>query len=236
MLLGITYIGWAVYLAAYIPAVMILLAGIGLATRLFTPSRRVLATVLLPLGIPLIAYPLLETQYSRWIMRKQCPEAQGLTIYKRVVVEGYFDENDVGNYLQENADKHLLPVMKKNGYRFREYFDRFSKKYMRIDRRDEEIKFTVLKEQSARYRLTEAKEFVIGLHVKKREQHVLDSVTNMPIASNVMVFRTPSFVDRLWLMYFGPFAGVEGCPRDYSRSLSGSNSVLKEILIPIDQK
>ena len=224
MLLGITYIGWAVYLAAYIPAVLILLAGIGLATRLFTPSKRVLATVLLPLGIPLIAYPLLETQYSRWIMRKQCPEAQGLTIYKRVVVEGYFDEQGYGG---------LLPERK--GLRFIEYINTKGH-YERAEMSaDGQIIRTTISTPSARYWLTKSKESVIGLHVKKREQHILDSVTNTPIASNVMVFRTPSFVDRLWLMYFGPFSGVEGCPRDYSRSLSGSNSVLKEILIPIDQ-
>lgn len=235
MFLGISNVGWVLYAVLYAPLVIGLTITVSVLVRSTSNSKLAGLIALVLLGTPLLLYPVLEAQYSQWQMRQSCSGATGLVIHDRVVVEGYFNETDQGYYLPPETNRHLLELLTKDGYRFREFYNVYQKKYIRIERAGDRLRQIELERPTARYMLKKSTRSIIGLHLIKNEQHIIDTATGKAIASDTMVYRTPSFADRLWLRFFGPFESIEGCPRDHTRSL-GSLAIRSEILIPIDHK
>jgi hypothetical protein len=242
MRLAITPIGWALYVIVYLP---LALAVAATARRLLTKSvssTALQAIVLIPTAISLIGYPVFEAMYSEWQMQRACPDARGLVVYKRVIVDGYFDEHGIGAALQlVESDAQRDPDLwervakrqRETGYRFLEWEVPFGRGFYRQELTpDGKIRLINLEKPTARYRYMKSKQSVIGLHVVKFEQYIMDMQTGQPIASDIRVSRKPSFIDRFWLRFLGPAENVAGCAIP---NTAGFSQEREHILIPIDK-
>lgn len=241
--LAITPIGWVLYAIVYLPLAFAVAAAARWLLAKVVSSTVLRAILLILITIPLLGYPVFEAMYSEWQMQRACPDAQGLVVYKRVVVDGYFDEHGfgaarslVGSYAQRDPDlwERAAKGQKETGYRFLEWEVPFGGGFYRQELTpDGKIRLITLDKPTARYRYMKSRQSVIGLHVVKFEQYLMDMQTGQPIASDIRVYRKPSFIDRFWLRFLGPAENVAGCAIP---STAGFSQEREHILIPIDKQ
>jgi hypothetical protein len=218
MFLGITVIGWVLLITIYLP-ISILILGKFHRARWIPLAWKVPALAFA--AAILWALPVTDAALSTWKLNNLCPES-GLKVYRREVVEGFYDENISGGFLTGS------------GYRFREYFDSAKRSYVRAELSPfGGITYQVIPMPTARYHFKKWEFSDLGFGVKRSERRIYDSLTRRDLAVEISVGRYPGFVDRLWLRWFGPMEGLETCFRKGQEDIVMQS---RNILIPIDKK
>jgi hypothetical protein len=191
MLLGVSVIGWFLLGLVYVPL------GIALAAwtrRRWTHDKRAVVAVAAVAMVPLLAM-VGEAAYVDWRFRQLCEEAK-LTITRKVVVEGFYDDGYSTNGWGDT--NYVL-----GAYDFVEWRDKEGRNW-RTERGEGEKSRTVrIDKPSARY-YWRNQEFKTpaGHLLWRKEETVFDSTTGEVIGKSVVGYRRPPFIEALWLRYF----------------------------------
>jgi len=211
MFLGISTVGWALIALVYVPLsiVIVVLWRVRWRTR-----PRLVTALALAAYTPLIA-AVAEAVYVDTRFKALCATA-GTQIKQRVVVEGFYDDG----YSREGWETYLRP----GDFRFR--FVEWKDKHGRIWRsefvRPGEVNRLPLDRPTARYHWLHP-EFSSpdGHLMQRREQTIVDTLTGEVIARQLMGYRYPAFVDRLWSQFMGSGPEICGIGDIYSNTFIG---------------
>jgi hypothetical protein len=225
MFLGVTTAGWVLLGILYLPLALVALAFLGRRIKGSTLGQVVILGIA---ALVLFALPVSDAAVSQWRMRQLCPEA-GLKVNRRVLVDGYFDEERSPIGSPERI--HNLPaILKATGYRFWEYriplTDRFERTALTADGKVEQFE---LSRPTARYHHKKRAFSSMGGGIERSEQRIVDAETGEDVAVDITIGRLPGFVDRLWLGWFGPIQPLETCYQPGAPTLV---TELRLILIP----
>ena len=217
MFLGVTVAGWLLLGMFYFPFVVLALV---ILRRKIGGARWFKNVAVIGAAFILFALPISDAAIGAWRMRQECSGA-GLEIYRRVVVDGYFDETLNGSFL------------KGSGYRFREYMDPL-KGYVRAEiSSGGSVIEQRIERPSARFRYQKGDRSPLGFGVVRREERIVDSETNETLAKFVYIGRSPGFIDRIWISLFGTYRqDLESCHPKRTPDLAIE---VKNILVPAEQ-
>jgi hypothetical protein len=204
--LGISVIGWVLIGLVYVPLSIFIVV---LWRGRWRMKPREVAALALVAYIPLIA-AVAEAVYVDARFKALCATA-GTQIKQKVVVEGFYDDG----FLRESWEDTLR--LGHSGYRFVEWKDKkglfWRSEFVRLG----EVRRVPLDRPSARYQWRYP-EFPSpdGHLMQRREETVVDTMTGQVIARQLMGYRYPPLVDRIWSQFLG--GGPEICGIDASLS------------------
>jgi hypothetical protein len=191
MLLGVSVIGWFLFGLVYVPL------GIALAVwtrRRWARDKHAVLAIAAVAMVPLMAM-VGEAAYVDWRFRQLCEEAK-FTITRKVVVDGFYDDNG-------NDDYSKRDTFWGGDYKFVEWRDKEGRKW-RTERGEGEKSRTVrIDKPTARYHWRD-QEFKspVGHLLWRKDESILDSVTGEVIGKSVIGYRRPPFIDALWMRFF----------------------------------
>jgi hypothetical protein len=191
MLLGVSVIGWFLLGLVYVPL------GIALAVwtrRRWARDKRGIVIVTVIALIPMLAM-VGEAAYVDSRFRQLCEEAK-LTITRKVVVEGFYDDGySTGGWGDTNA---IL-----GGYEFIEWRDKEGRNWRTERGEGEKSRSFRIDRPTARYYWRKQKlETRVGHLLWRKEEIVLDTANSEVIGNSVIVYRWPPYIESLWLRYF----------------------------------
>lgn len=191
MFLGLSFLGWAILIAAFVPVALLL---VWIARR-FGWRSRVFAVTTLISSIPFVA-AIAEPAYVEYNWRTLCASAK-TEVKRKVVVEGFYDD---GFFYGGWA------ILKggKNGFRFVEWKDKEGRTWRTEGFSEPELRTVQIEKPTARYHWrTDRFGTPAGHLLKRSEDTIVDVQTGEVIARHVAGARYPAFVDRIWHQWFG---------------------------------
>ena len=160
--------------------------------------------LLAPPATLLLSLPWAEEAWISWHFKEACKDA-GVTVYRRVEVEGFFDES------QEAAYSYV-----EDGFEFMEHMESGGK-ILHVERPLGQWQTTYLDKPSARYHLKypyqptyHSHEEPIGWKLEKVERQVIDSQTGEILGRQIHVNRGLPIYEAWWAQSFG--GAMVSCP------------------------
>lgn len=217
MFLGISFIGWAILIAAYVPVALLL---VWMRHRFGWRSKALAVTAVIT-SLPFVA-AVVEAAYVEYNWRALCATAK-TEIKKKVVVEGFYDASVSVNY----DHFRQAPVGFQHGFRFVEWTDRDGRIWRTEGFNEPELKTIQIDRPTARYHWYFAPFATpVGHLLQKRDDKIVDSETGEIVARQVLGYRYPALADRLWRQWFDNAPQICGSRRD----------IWGDTLIGIDRK
>lgn len=230
---GIT-LGWLPILLIWLPLSIWLLRKIALGLK---PGPFKWAALGL-LGVVLAAIPVGDDAYIQWHFNRLCRDA-GMHYEKRIVVDGYYDSVMTGQGTAGPITS--LPAIEsydREGFRFFERragyvpgkYGEQPIQYAHVEKVEGKWKVSMLDRPTARYHFKFSSQHeAVGFRVRKYEEVILDTKTDVLVARQTIYTRYPGWLDSLWLRFFDergkqcPPAGKQG-------------HLLTAVLIPSDKR
>jgi hypothetical protein len=214
MFLGLTWLGWAILIAAYVPVALLL----GWLAHRFSWRSTAFGATAIVTAIPFGA-AIAEAVYVEYNWRALCATAT-TEIKRQVVVEGFYD--DGFRYSGWNSMRGG-----KDGFRYVEWKDKQGRIWRSEGFDEPHLRTVQIDKPTARYHWQMAPfSTPIGHLLKKRDDKIVDSQTGEIIARRVVGYRYPAFVDRFWWQWFDAPPQTCGSGRD----------IWSETLIGVDRK
>lgn len=215
MFLGISTVGWALIALVHVPLSIVLVV---LWRVRWRARPRLAAAITLAAYVPLIA-AMAEAVYVDTRFKELCATA-GTQIKQRVVVEGFYDDG----FLRASWEDTLR--LGKFESRFVEWKDKDGRVWRSEFVRPGEVRRLAIDRPSARYHWRSPPfPSPDGHLMQRREETIVDTLTGEVIARQLMGYRYPAFIDRLWSQFMG--SGPEIC---------GIGASLSNTFIGIDRK
>lgn len=184
--------------------------------------------VIVPPVLALLVAPWAEEYWIARSFHEACQDA-GVHVYKKVAVEGFYDETMRGGY----------GLIDQYGYRFMEQRTDDGKKIEHIEKPNGQWQVTILDHPTARYHYKYAyqptpsqHEESIGWKLEKAELQAIDSRTGEIVGRETWFNRRPSWVEGLWINLLG--SDLIQCPDPGVRSYK--EHLPKATLKPISNK
>lgn len=220
MFLGISIVGWALIALIYVPLSIVIVVLWRVRWRM---RPRMLAVLALAAYMPLIA-AVVEAVYVDRRFKALCAAA-GLKIKRVVVVEGYYVTRNFGSEESLRAGHR--------GYRFVEWAQKPKGADWDDPRREiwrselvapGEVWRTKIEQPTAQFEYRHPEFPAAHGHLMKRlETSIVDRTSGEVIASHVIGYRYPGFIDRLWGQYLGggpEMCGLSGTITDALRGIA----------------
>jgi hypothetical protein len=218
MFLGLSFVGWAILVAAYVPVALLLAF---LAHR-FRWRSKIFAITASLASLPFLA-AIAEAAYVDYNWRALCATAK-TEIERRVVVEGFYDAGVSSGYkhFQEGTRSSF-----KHGFRFVEWKDNQGRLWRTEGFDEPQLRTVRIDRPAARYHLYFAPFATPAGHLlKKRDDKIVDTQTGEVIARQVMGYRYPTFLDQAWRQWFDSAPEICGEGR----------SISDEVLVGVDRE
>lgn len=214
MFLGLSVLGWAILIAAYVPVALLLTW----MKRRYGWRGKTFALTAMLTSIPLVA-AIAEAAYVEYNWRALCATAK-TEVKRKVVVEGFYDDGFFdGGWATLRGGK--------NGFRFVEWKDKEGRVWRDEGFTAPKVTTVQIDKPTARYHWR-ADRFgtPVGHLLKRSEETIVDVQSGEVIARQVAGARYPAFADRIWRQWFG--SSPEAC--ESKRVIWG------ETLVGIDSK
>ncbi len=186
--------------------------------------------VLAPAVLVVLSLPWVEEAWISWHFNEACKDA-GVTIYRQVEVEGYFDAVAPSGYEQ----------IRDYGYKFMEHISKTAKKIDHIEFFHGEWKRLTMDHPTARFHFEYAYqpdpyriEEPIGWKLQKIERHVIDSQTGEVLGRDITIKRVLPTHEALLARLFGP--PIRLCPGPNAKPLVPPSPFPQVVLKPISKK
>lgn len=218
MFLGLTWLGWAILIAAYVPVALLL----GWLAHRFSWRSTAFGATAIVTAIPFGA-AIAEAIYVEYNWRALCATAK-TEIKRKVVVEGFYDAAVSGGYAHFKQDPK---ADFKHGFRFVEWKDNEGGIWRTEGFTNSELRTVRIDKPTARYHWHMDRFGTPAGHLLKRsEDTIVDVQTGEVIARHITGARYPAFADRLWRQWFDNVPTECGTKR----------AIRSETLIGIDRK
>ena len=151
--------------------------------------------VIPPLALIALIAPWTDEVWIAWRFSQLCRDA-GVHVYKTVEVEGFYDSILRSGY----------ELIEHYGYKYMEHPSDPRSKVDRVEKVDGEWRKTTSDQPSSRYQYRFAdprQEVPIGYKLEKTEWQVVDTRAGEVIGRELRFARYPSWVQSLWIRYFG---------------------------------
>jgi hypothetical protein len=214
MWIGITFIGWTLLALGYAPIAALLT---WMAHKHGVRTGAFIGTAIVT-SIPFVA-AIAEAAYVEYNWRALCATAK-TEVKRQVVVEGFYDDGfrDTGWKVLHGG---------KDGFRFVEWKDAQGRIWRTEGFTEPELRTLQIDKPSARYHWHFAQFASPVSHLlSMRDDKVTDTQTGEVIARQILGYRDPSLVDRLWRQWFDSSPQICGARRD----------IWSETLVGIDRK
>ena len=219
VLLGLTQFGLFGKIIYAIYAVLVVLVAVVAPSLWLLKKKPAKWRTILPIALPLLAAPPVEEFWIAHRFETLCKDA-GVHVYKRVEVDGYYDDTGVGPAEPGPIESpQAVEALERTGFRYKEYRAYRQKvgtpKQIVINHMEKDPngnwQTTVLGHPKARYHYKKPLEDDwIGWKLTVSEYVVVDSLTDEKLGNRRFYKRYPSVVEALWIRWLG--TGMRMCP------------------------
>lgn len=157
--------------------------------RAWAGTKKLIST----LAVILLVLPWADEVWIAWNFKNAC-EGAGIHVVRKVEAEGFYDSTMRSGY----------SIVERRGFKFMEHKSKTPDKIDRVYKVGGEWRKETLDAPSSRFHLLRPHEHSeVGGGLTKFENVIWDNQEQMVLGRDTSVSRYPSFIDQLWMGFFG---------------------------------